>query len=175
MADIRGTRGGDDLPGTDGDDEIRGLRGGDAIAGLDGADRLLAGGGRDDVRGGPGDDELRGGADGDFDTLLGGEGDDLFEYAAGGGRDLFTDFGRGSDQIYLAGEDRLHGFADLDSNGDGVLDDGDEDVAVGPATFADRVEESTIIDASALFGGTPGAGTITVLGDTGLVRDDFFF
>lgn len=121
--------------------------GNDTINGNDVANNLSSGAGNDTLVGGAGDDTLNGGAG--TDTLSGGAGADTFVFAAGDsgvgtGRDVVTDFARGSDRIDLqalgatafiqdrlfsgtAGEVRavsLSGMTiiELDSDGDGAAD-----------------------------------------------------
>jgi hypothetical protein len=53
----------------------------------------------------------------------------------------------------------------LDSNENGVLDDGDDYVSV--------VGPDTVLDLGAAFGGPAGEDTVTVLGVTGLTDADF--
>jgi serralysin len=122
--------------------------GNDSLFGNDAANRLSAGAGTDRVDGGAGGDTLIGG--GGADTLTGGAGSDVFLYQALGdsglglGRDVITDFEKGSDLIDLsaldasryignssfsgrAGEVRFAAFdggtiVELDVNGDRLAD-----------------------------------------------------
>ncbi len=141
---------------------------------------LVAGSGS--LTGGSGDEWLFGGGSGQF--LAGNGGNDL--YFGQGGRDTFR-VGQGRDEItdFLKGEDRLEillgngtriGFSQLDSNRNGVLDDGDAAVAIrteqmlAPGEIA-PVAQATAIDLSG-FGG--GAGSSVLLyGVTGLGASDF--
>jgi Ca2+-binding RTX toxin-like protein len=141
---------------------------------------LLAGSGS--LGGGSGDEWLFGSSAGQF--LAGNGGNDL--YFGQGGRDTFR-VGQGRDEImdFVRGEDRLEillgngtriGFSQLDSNRNGVLDDGDAAVAIrseqmlAPGEIA-PVAEATAIDLSG-FGG--GAGSSVLLyGTSGLGASDF--
>jgi beta-glucanase (GH16 family)/Ca2+-binding RTX toxin-like protein len=65
---------------------------------------ILSGGrGADALVGGAGDDRIEGGRGND--TLSGGLGADTFNFAAGGGQDIVTDFRSGADRIVLQGAD----------------------------------------------------------------------
>lgn len=141
---------------------------------------LLAGSGS--LSGGSGDEWLFGGGSGQL--LAGNGGNDL--YFGQGGRDIFR-VGQGRDEImdFVKGEDDLDillgngtriGFAQLDSNRNGVLDDGDAAVSIrteqllAPGEIA-PVTQATAIDLSG-FGG--GAGSSVLLyGVTGLTASDF--
>ena len=122
--------------------------GNDALTGNDAANRLESGAGNDVLIGNGGNDVLIGGIGGD--TLTGGAGADSFVYqsnadsAVGLGRDVITDFTRGSDRIDVtalnastfiggalfsgaAGQLRTVSFdgttiIELDSNGDRLAD-----------------------------------------------------
>ena len=122
--------------------------GNDTLIGNDAANRLESGAGNDRLEGQGGDDVLVGGSG--KDTLTGGVGADVFLFTAlddsavGLGRDVITDFAKGSDRIDLsqlggktflgsgaftgtAGEVRavsIEGMTivELDSNGDGLAD-----------------------------------------------------
>ncbi len=122
--------------------------GNDALIGNDAANRLESGAGTDVLSGNGGNDVLIGGAG--RDTLTGGAGADSFVYqsnadsAVGIGRDVITDFTRGSDLIDVtalnassfvgtalfsgqAGQLRYASFdgttiIELDSNGDRIAD-----------------------------------------------------
>lgn len=165
--------GGEDDEGLQGGsqaDKLWGNGGADEVGGGQGADRLYGGAGNDLLEGNQGDDVVTGDGPG------AGAGADRFDFLDGaglpGGRDLFTDFGRGADRFYLGG-DAVYGFEDLDTNGSGVLDDGDEHVAVRSVTFGDRTADSTVIDVSSLQGEAPGTATVTFLGVTHLSAGDF--
>jgi len=80
-----------------------------------GNDTIDAGGGNDILDGGIGADTLTGGAG--SDAMTGGLGADVFDFNAigqsvvGAGRDIITDFVRGTDTINLAGIDANQGTA----------------------------------------------------------------
>lgn len=80
-------------------DLVRGDLDSDTVRGGDGNDSLFGGRGADQLFGDAGDDFLSG--DRDTDTLTGGEGSDIFALAIGGGLDIITDFGNGSDFIQV--------------------------------------------------------------------------
>ncbi len=81
------------------------------------------------------------------------------------GNDIIEDFARGEDVIRLLPFTGLR-FADLDTNGDGTLDDGDAPVSV--------IDGTTVIDL-APFSPAPAVPpyTLTVAGVTGLTAADF--
>lgn len=124
MAYFNGTDRADTLTGTQFDDEIEGHRGADLLIGgkgnddLEGGkdnDTLRGGGGHDELDGGSGNDRLTGGAGRDSldggtgdDVLTGGTGADVFEFDAGDGHDIITDFQNGRDRL---------DFDDLDATG----------------------------------------------------------
>jgi hypothetical protein len=96
------------------------------------------------------------------------------------GPDLVADFRRGEDEIRLTAGDafappseQLQGFADLDSNRNRVLDDGDRYVEVERVAFGGTTKLSTVIDVSAYPGGATAEDTLTVFGVTGLTAADF--
>ena len=97
-------------------------------------------------------------------------GSDIFVFAAAdgdSGRDTLFDFHVGEDLLRFDGFDsHLDAFADLDTNANQVLDEGDANVSV--------VAESTVID---LSGQTDGAaeGNLTLVGVTGLQETDVLF
>jgi serralysin len=88
-----------DVSGTKGRDLLPGLGGNDTILGFAGDDRLEGGDGNDSMDGGKGQDILVGGAGND--TLTGGQGPDLYDFNAGFGMDIVTDFMSSQDQIRL--------------------------------------------------------------------------
>jgi len=61
----------------------------------------------------------------------------------------------------------VNGFDALDSNANGVLDDGDDCVSVAG--------DNTLIDLGAAVGGTAAVDTVTVVGQSALVAADFIF
>jgi Ca2+-binding RTX toxin-like protein len=89
----------DFVDGGIGNDSIRGDSNEDIIRGGDGNDSLFGGKGNDQLFGDAGDDFLSG--DQGNDTLTGGEGSDRFVLSIGGGLDIITDFGNGSDFIQV--------------------------------------------------------------------------
>ncbi len=91
--------GNDTVIGSTDSELILGNEGQDSIRGREGNDSLFGGKGNDQLFGDTGDDFLSG--DRDTDTLTGGEGSDIFALAIGGGLDIITDFGNGSDFIQV--------------------------------------------------------------------------
>ena len=89
----------DFVDGGIGNDSIRGDSNEDIIRGGDGNDSLFGGKGNDQLFGDAGDDFLSG--DQGNDTLTGGLGNDRFVLSTGGGLDIITDFGNGSDFIQV--------------------------------------------------------------------------
>jgi hypothetical protein len=96
------------------------------------------------------------------------------------GRDVIADFEAG-DIIELlsgsniAGEGFWYGFEYLDSNGNGVTDDGDEGIAEAQVVLNGVSRLSTVIDIEvAAFGDLPGISQLVVWGVTGLIADDFY-
>lgn len=183
---LSGAAGDDALTGGSGDDTIDGEVGDDILAGGSGDDTLDGGGDDDILGGGSGNDVLEGGA-GD-DALAGGSGDDQLSGGSGNdaliggsGYDTFVyrtaDGDSGQDTIRLFNPDedtlafeeygeRLDTFSDLDTNTNGVLDDGDAHVSVDVG--------NTVIDLGGQTDGESG-GTLTLVGVTGLEADDFSF
>jgi hypothetical protein len=91
--------------------------------------------------------------------------------------DVAADFKRGQDKLQMTSifEDFPEGivsdtvdFAQLDTDGDGVLDDGDAQVEVKDITFGGRTALSTVIDVIYI-----GRGEITIFGVTGLTAADY--
>jgi Ca2+-binding RTX toxin-like protein len=191
-----GNGGADRLYGDLGNDQLYGdtssVSGGgtDRLYGGDGADGLYGRAGADRLEGYTGDDVLAGGLGND--VLVGGAGADRFSFryfvdpedeadAAidgddAGGRDIVADFVKGQDDMHVSissGDARLTSFSDLDSNGNGVLDDADAYVRVESATYGGVAKPSTVIDWSpvTLEGGAESA---VVYGVTGLTANDFF-
>lgn len=128
-----------------------------------GNDLLIGGGGNDTLT-------LRGGND----VAIGGWGDDNFRFALHEGalptdHDTIRDFKPGADSItfLVDGTSLFQSFDDLDTNGNSVLDRGDDDISVRWG--------STVIDISAEFGSDPGSDTIKIKGETGLTESDFIF
>ena len=96
---LLGGKDNDFVDGGVGNDLVRGDLDADTVRGGDGNDSLFGGRGTDQLFGDAGDDFLSG--DRDTDTLTGGEGSDIFALAIGGGLDIITDFGNGSDFIQV--------------------------------------------------------------------------
>jgi len=89
----------DFVDGGSGNDSSRGDANEDIIRGGDGNDSLFGGKSNDQLFGDAGDDFLSG--DQGNDTLTGGQGNDRFVLSTGGGLDVITDFGNGSDFIQV--------------------------------------------------------------------------
>lgn len=134
------------------------------------------------IGGGSGDEWLYGSSGSQL--LAGNGGNDL--YWGRGGRDTFR-VGQGRDEImdFLRGEDRLEillgngsriGFSQLDSNRNGVLDDGDAAVSIrieqllAPGEIP-TVAAATYIDLGGFTGG--GGSSVLLYGTTGLTASDF--
>lgn len=118
---LRGKNGNDTLKGGNNDDTLYGQLDHDRMYGGAGDDELLGGKGKDKLYGGGGDDRLVGGDGSDrlsggdgSDLLIGGTGADDFIFTAG--VDTVQDFGRGADQVSLAGVDEITSFKDLRDN-----------------------------------------------------------
>jgi Ca2+-binding RTX toxin-like protein len=144
-------------------DLLRGGGGNDRIFGVDGDDRLHGDAGADELAGGPGRDLLYGGAGRDTFVYFNVDVDAQDEVRGDFGPDLVADFRRGEDEIRLTAGDafappseQLQGFADLDSNRNRVLDDGDRYVEVERVAFGGTTKLSTVIDVSAYPGGAQG-------------------
>ena len=142
-----------------------------------GDDRLTGGEGDDKLIGGDGNDTLWGSIAqqglGD-DALLGGAGNDQFLYTGGMsgtafgriGLDLLEDFTKSEDLIVLYRSGLT--WADLDSNVNNLLEDGD--------TFVASNGTDTTIDLGAATGlSLPDLNVVTVAGVTGLDAGDFLF
>lgn len=196
---IYGGAGDDDINGDyqNSDDDYNTSDGSPAPAGA--ADRLLGGAGRDTIEGDEGNDFLSGGGGDDelqgelgSDVLNGGAGRDRFVYLSAdgfqtnryeNGIDLIEDFTRGKDEIAFLVENpsgsRLGAFDgpdagidDLDSNGNGVLDDGDLYVEIEAVAHGGATRQSTVIDTADFAGFDQGEHTLIVFGATGLTQDD---
>lgn len=87
---LRGHGSTDALDGEDGDDTLVGHQGFDTLNGGNGNDLLIGGDANDTLIGGPGND-----------TLTGGTGADRFEFIAGHGTNIVSDFEDGTDSIHL--------------------------------------------------------------------------
>ncbi len=196
---LLGGRDTDRLDGGAGNDLLFGGLGRDSLFGNLGNDRLYGADGNDTLQGGDGEDWLSGGGGGD--SLFGGAGNDLL--FGGGGRDRFgffldetgtsetqssnighdvvMDYNRAEDSLGISIQFRVPdgidsfevGFGQLDSNGNGMLDDGDELVAIQQVTVDDVAKLSTVIDVAGLRGLAAFSQTVTVYGVTGLTEADF--
>ena len=180
---LRGTPSGDRIFGLDGDDFIQGLDGNDSIDGGNGSDRILSGSGINTIIDGSGDDILLGGADSDIflaanagnDLFRGDTGNDIYVYDLNDNglfdRDRIIDFEQREDKIafrtLVNDPQSLDNFADLDTDGSGVLDELDERIQIS--------NSSTVIDFSDIFGRDQGSDTITLIGVTNLDSDNFLF
>jgi len=147
------------------------------------SDLLFGFGGNDALDGGEDNDTLDGGADNDL--LTGHRGFDTFIFAArnltfgsepppivGPGHDTIIDFEQDIDGIRLIGFENASGaslaFADLDTNGNGVLDNADANVAVDPTG-------ETVINLTS-FSPIDQTSILTVLGSVNPLREtDFTF
>lgn len=173
------------LLGREGDNLLDGGSGFDVLFAGPGDDTLIGGSDDDSLRASSGDDDLDGGSG--EDELFGNAGDDV--YVGGAGRDIFVcnfadfdgsrgnpdqgddtieDFESGSDQI------RVPGVAtNLDSNGNGQLDDGDNRVRAD-----EEGERSLVINFNGvlLANGSTGSGSLTVIGNRDLaINNEIFF
>jgi Ca2+-binding RTX toxin-like protein len=169
--------GGDTVIAGNGDDVVYGGDGNDTLVGNSGDDQLYGGSGADTLVGGLGNDELDGGSGNDHlvggfldDLLVGGFGDDEFEFVFAlppdaqrleapqpfQGNDIIQDFRPANDHISLVGLAQ-----NLDTNGNGRLDDGDDRVSANLDG-----QQNVLIDFRdiPLVDGTFGSGTLTVLG-----------
>jgi VCBS repeat-containing protein len=140
---VNGGKHDDTLYGGTGGDTLNGNNGVDTIYGGSGNDTLKGGGDGDTLYGGSGADHLRG--DGGADTVWGGTGADIFYFAAddskAAGRDRIMDFkvdegdkinlvGLGMDMTKVSMSAFSNGAetgmrVNVDTNGNGVVDDGD--------------------------------------------------
>lgn len=109
------------------------------------------------LRGNAGVDTLIGGFGNDI--LFGGGGWDTFFFGSGFGQDRIRDFISGEDVIELSMALGVTDFSDLDTNGDGILNDGDTNVDITGA------------DTLLAFGGEQ----IRVVGLSNLDSSDFLF
>ena len=135
---IFGDDGKDRIEGGDGNDQLFGGLGDDRIYAKDGDDTLDGGAGDDRMEGGDGDDLLFAGS-GEAD-LKGGDGADTFVFDAAAGLDdaRVRDFSvEEGDRLNFAGfSSGITSFSDLDSNGNGILDDDD----LGIDARGDRID-----------------------------------
>ena len=150
-------------------------------------------GGDDRLVSGTGTDYMWGDAATMADNAQGGS--DTFVFAADSGQDTVYDFEQGKDHLDLSALDlvilpgnvpaekmplqglaglmkappTVTGFEVLDSNGNGVLDDGDDYVSAANDGM------DTVIDLGAAAGGASGEEVLTVAGVSALIEADFFF
>ena len=189
--DILGTEGRDFLQGTNNNDRLFGLDGRDFLQGLDGDDLIDGGSGGDRLLGGAGDDTITDGAGNGI--VFGNEGDDVF-IASNAGDDLFSgdagkdtyfydlnanadgfertriiDFEPEQDLIaflpLVSDMATLAEFADLDTDGSGVLDSEDERINVRGI--------STTTDFSDLFRHDANTDTIALIEANNLDESNF--
>ena len=146
----------DDIIGTDNNDFLQGTAESDRIFGLDSTDFID-------------------GLDGD-DFLSGGNGNDFYVYNLNPDvgffdRDRILDFNQSEDRIafrpFVSDLATVDEFADLDTNGSGVLDSDDERIQI--------LNSATIIDFSDLFGRELNSDTIAFVGVTNLDESNFLF
>ncbi|WP_191058278.1 calcium-binding protein [Geminicoccus harenae] len=180
---LHGGAGQDQLFGGLGDDHLLGADGRDTLVGQNGNDRLEGGGGDDMLSGGSGNDVLSGGGGRDIFSFHVTPGTELDFQETEIGQDIAVDFVRGQDLLQLwqtrEGESGPvtvgKSFADLDTNGNGVLDDGDALVTIQNATLDGVTRASTVLDmASAWDLGPAGSQTVTIFGVTDLGEDDIW-
>lgn len=170
---LSGGSGDDAVRGGDRDDRLFGGDGNDGLLGHDGDDRLNGGAGKDYLNGYAGDDILRGGADADrFSFVM------LLDSPSGPrdssiGKDLILDFKDGEDRFdfTLAGFHQsvvvdFRDMASFDTNGDGRIDEGDDDVSLVSATWKNQTEASLRIDIGARY--DIEGQTVTFLGVTAI-------
>lgn len=126
-----GGPGGEEFIGEDGGDHFFSGAGDDSILGDAGNDQIFSGSGNDDIDGGGGDDVIVMGP-GD-DTVTTGDGLDDIRYdlsPVAGGIDVIEDFQNFADDLFLGGITQ----AQVDSNGDNVVNDADNLVIYNPGT-----------------------------------------
>jgi Ca2+-binding RTX toxin-like protein len=168
-----------------GNDDISALNGDDYVDGRGGHDHINGGPGDDDLYGGVGNDSLYGGREDDYlnggdgnDILVGGYNDDV--YVGGKGRDIFTsvslssnvpgfdtieDFKNGEDKIRIAPQ--VSWAEDLDTNGNGRLDNGDAYVSYSGKT--------TVIDMADAAGFFDKLDVLTIKSEAPLMEWDFIY
>ena len=88
-----------------------------------------------------------------------------FVFGSGSGADTIADFNRRQDFIDLSALDLS--FADLDTSGNGVLDNNDAFISVSRG--------QTVIDLGGLLGGAEGVDTLTILGNDRPTEGSFIF
>ena len=154
---------------TGGDDTLDGGGGRDSLVGdgsVTSSGAATVAGGDDRLVGGAGNDSLTG--DGSAATTGGGAvtldgGADTFVFGSRDGRDTVTDF-RSADGDRLDLRPAGIGWAALDSDGSGTLDDADACVAVAAGDLR--------LDLGLAGGAAAGLHVVTLAGVTGLAADD---
>ncbi|MBL8394876.1 MAG: S8 family serine peptidase [Candidatus Accumulibacter sp.] len=136
------------LAGNELANSLRGNAGNDLLSGLEGNDTLNGGLGADTLNGGVGND-----------LLSGAGGADRFVFDRSTGSDKVIDFTRGEDLIQLSSAPGLAGFADLDTNHDGIVQTGDDWVRMAGADL--------VLDI--------GGSQLQIVGQTQLLGTDFLF
>ncbi|WP_191058277.1 calcium-binding protein [Geminicoccus harenae] len=177
---LHGGSGNDQLRGEEGDDRLLGADGRDVLAGQNGNDQLFGGGGRDFLSGGSGNDLLTGGGDADVFSFNVTPGLSYEFQETEIGHDIAADFVHGQDIIHLANTTEPDGpfttwkdFADLDSNGNRVLDEDDAFVSIRDVTLDGVTRASTVLDMAGIWDlGSPGSQTVTIYGVTDLGEGD---
>lgn len=164
---IYGLGGNDVIYGRGGNDKLTGDLGNDKLYGDDVDDKLYGGFGIDLLVGGKGNDTLIGGFDND--TYVGGPGKDIFTsvslYTNIPGYDVVQDFVKGQDKIRIAPQ--VSWTLDLDTNHNGVLDNGDAYISYGGNT--------TIIDMAAAAGFFDKLDVLTIKANGQLTKSDFIY
>jgi Ca2+-binding RTX toxin-like protein len=120
----------ENLTGSNHDDQLYGGNEANSLRGLDGDDYISGGSGSDMLLGGNGDDLLMSGRG--SDRLYGGGGEDAFRFpdSISNGHDFIYDWTNFSDSIdFGEGGDRKR-HVDLDTNDNGWVEDGDDNVDV---------------------------------------------
>lgn len=193
---IYGGNGNDQLHGGWGDDRLDGGNGDDILHGGFGADILMGGAGNDVLVAGTTEAGL-----GQSSTLIGGLGADIFRYAFDidsgssddpesefeAANDVIVDF-RAGDKLDISGMfyNEADGdffshkvtFAELDTNGNGILTDADAGLSIARETYNGSTQFSLTIDfgqvsASIQEPGFVPSGTVTLFGVTTLQSSDF--
>ena len=181
---LKGGNGSDTVEGDAGNDLIEGDAGFNLLRGGDGHDRIIGGAEVDIIDDGVGNDVLFGGDSEDrflasnpgYDLFTGGNGNDFYIYnlnpdAGFFDRDRILDFNQSEDWIafrpLVSNLATFDEFADLDTNGSGVLDSDDERIQI--------LDSATIIDFSDLYGRDLNSDTIAFVGITNLDESNFLF
>jgi Ca2+-binding RTX toxin-like protein len=173
---LKGGEHGDVLDDREGDNYIDGGEGDDHISANVGTNITSTSGNNTIVAGGGNDVITLSDVIGSNDFVHGGRGDDVYHVSINPvgrvqdliriGSDVIADFVKGDDRLQIGGtgfNPPVQSFDDLDTNGSGFLDAGDDYV---------RIADGTVLDFSALYGQSPGSEMITFLGVTGLSAQD---